>query len=137
KPMADPGRPEGRDDQVGVVHGGFRRVLADGEGGPEDLPHSCGPGPARRQFEGPLPRLHPKSGLPDFDTSKWPKSDKSDFGWRDREGEAPCSVREASPSPPSPASGGGSESQHPPKTPVSSMPNGRGNTPIGIFCHLW
>jgi hypothetical protein len=30
----------------------------------------------------PLPRLHPKSGKPDFGTSVWPKSDKSDFGWR-------------------------------------------------------
>src|SRR5262245_40483589 len=34
----------------------------------------------------PLPRLHPNSGLPEFSISNWPKSDKSDFGWRVREG---------------------------------------------------
>jgi len=34
----------------------------------------------------PLPRLHPNSGLPEFGIINWPKSDKSDFGWRVREG---------------------------------------------------
>src|SRR5712692_1016604 len=32
----------------------------------------------------PLP-LAPKSGLPDFGIFSRPKSDKSDFGWRERE----------------------------------------------------
>jgi hypothetical protein len=31
----------------------------------------------------PLPRLHLKSGLRDFGIDQLPKSDKSDFGWRD------------------------------------------------------
>jgi hypothetical protein len=35
----------------------------------------------------PLPRLQSNSGLPEFDHSiNWPKSETSDFGWRDREG---------------------------------------------------
>src|SRR5216684_5441445 len=59
----------------------------------------------------PLPRLHPKSGLPDFGIHGRPKSDKSDFGWRVREGAPLAHARVASPSPPSPASGGGSERQ--------------------------
>jgi hypothetical protein len=33
-----------------------------------------------------LPRLQPNSGYPSSATYNWPKSDKSDFGWRDREG---------------------------------------------------
>ena len=34
-----------------------------------------------------LPRLQPNSGLPEFGHSiTWPKSETSDFGWRDREG---------------------------------------------------
>src|SRR5262249_31005051 len=49
-------------------------------------------------------RVECASALPET-----PLSDKSDFGWRDREGEAACSVRAASPSPPSPASGGGGQ----------------------------
>src|SRR5215470_3277814 len=35
----------------------------------------------------PLPRLQPNSGLPEFGRFiDWPKSETSDFGWRDREG---------------------------------------------------
>src|SRR5262249_43078357 len=37
----------------------------------------------------PLPRLHPKSGLPDFAAIDRPKSDKSDFGWRVGRGISP------------------------------------------------
>jgi len=34
----------------------------------------------------PLPRLHANSGLPEFGRFiDWPKSETSDFGWRDRE----------------------------------------------------
>jgi FAD/FMN-containing dehydrogenase/Fe-S oxidoreductase len=40
----------------------------------------------------PLPRLQPNSGLPEFGHSKArPKSETSDFGWRDGEGASPDS----------------------------------------------
>src|SRR5882757_9781711 len=57
----------------------------------------------------PLPRLQPKSGLPDFGRLQdRPKSETSDFGWRDRE-RAFTKNRARTPSPhPSPASGRGS-----------------------------
>jgi hypothetical protein len=35
-----------------------------------------------RETETPHPTpLHPNSGLPEFGTLRWPKSDISDFGW--------------------------------------------------------
>ena len=35
-----------------------------------------------RESETPHPTpLHPNSGLPEFGTLRWPKSDISDFGW--------------------------------------------------------
>src|SRR5689334_8121229 len=54
----------------------------------------------------PLPRLRPKSGLPDFGTNDGPKSDISDFGWRPGGGSHQHGASGA-PSPPSPVSGGG------------------------------
>src|SRR6266699_6521135 len=50
------------------------------------------------------------SGLPEFSRFvDWPKSETSDFGWRDREGACNMIEHFKSPPPqPSPASGGGS-----------------------------
>src|SRR5262245_44689846 len=58
---------------------------------------------------GPLPRLQPNSGLPEFGRLiDRPKSETSDFGWRDREGACKKIHVCSSPPPhPSPASGGG------------------------------
>src|SRR5262249_25388336 len=57
----------------------------------------------------PLPRLQSNSGLPEFDRFiDWPKSETSDFGWRDRVGACSMTEHFRSPPPqPSPASGGG------------------------------
>src|ERR1700757_3858452 len=50
----------------------------------------------------PLPRLQPNSGLPEFGRFiNWPKSETSDFGWRDREG-ARNMIKHVTPSPPLP-----------------------------------
>src|SRR5262249_50782904 len=58
----------------------------------------------------PLPRLQPNSGLPEFGRFiDWPKSETSDFGWRDREGACDMVEHFHLPPPhPSPASGRGS-----------------------------
>src|SRR5262249_53321937 len=58
-----------------------------------------------------LPRLQPNSGLPEFGRFiDWPKSETSEFGWRDREGARNMieMIEPFPPPPPSPASGGGS-----------------------------
>src|SRR5260370_13716552 len=60
-------RKSGRPDlRWGGVGGGGDQILAP------QLPKALPPSPA-------LP--HPNSGLPEFGTLSWPKSDKSDFGW--------------------------------------------------------
>jgi hypothetical protein len=58
----------------------------------------------------PLPRLQPNSGIPEFGRfTGWPKSETSDFGWREREGAQHMIEHFNLPPPhPSPASGGGS-----------------------------
>src|SRR6516162_6606058 len=57
----------------------------------------------------PLPRLQSNSGLPEFGRFiDWPKSETSDFGWRDREGVRSKIRAFPPPSHPSPACGGGS-----------------------------
>ena len=42
---------------------------------------------------GELPLRHPNSGLPEFGTIEWPKSDISDFGWGEGWGEGVTEAR--------------------------------------------
>ena len=41
------------------------------------------------------PLSHPNSGLPEFGTLSWPKSDRSDFGWEREPTESVASSRHA------------------------------------------
>src|SRR5262249_14063556 len=51
----------------------------------------------------PLPRSQPNSGLPEFGRFiDWPKSETSDFGWRDRGGRQYDRALQVTPSPPLP-----------------------------------
>src|SRR5262245_61780760 len=59
-----------------------------------------------RRLWRPLPRLHPNSGLPEFGIIDRPKSDKSDFGWRDREGASAGRAFRSNPLPSPPPQAG-------------------------------
>src|SRR5262249_16778629 len=49
--------------------------------------HALTPQAEDYRLQRPLPREQPNSGLPEFGRLiDWPKSETSDFGWRDREG---------------------------------------------------
>src|SRR5260370_1372889 len=80
----------------------------------------------------PLPRLHPKSGLPDFGIHGRPKSDKSDFGWRVREGAPLAHARVASPPPPPPPTPG-ARPDSPPPTPSPPRAGRHRRRELGIF----
>src|ERR1700737_1850334 len=64
------------------------RLRDPGEGDPpSEL--ICSPSPGMGAQGAPIPTSpHPNSGLPEFGTLKWPKSDISDLGWG--EGKKGC-----------------------------------------------